>query len=132
MHISLSQKILIALSIPVLWIFFGLFGILPMGNFPNTANAEWQAVFLTNNQTYFGRLENYNYGYVKLTNVYYLRAGGNLQQGGAGAEDNLSLVKLGGELHGPEDVMYIRKDSILFWENMKDSARVVGLIRSSR
>jgi hypothetical protein len=126
-----TQRILIVLTIPVMWVFLGLFGMLPIGNFPHSTDSEWQAVFLTNNQTYFGKLENHNFGYVKLTNVYYLRAGGNLQDG-SGGEDNLSLVKLGGELHGPEDAMYIRKDSILFWENMKDSSRVVGLIRSSR
>ncbi len=126
-----SQNKLLVISVAVLlWGFLGLFGFFPIGNFPNAADSEWQAVFLNNNQTYFGKLENVNFGYVKLTNVYYLRAGGNLQEGSTSA-DNVSLVKLGGELHGPEDAMYIRKDSILFWENMKSEARVVQLIRSA-
>jgi hypothetical protein len=134
-YISSQNKLLLtAVAIPVfivLFVFLGLFGFVPAGNFPTDATSEWQAVFLNNNQTYFGKLENVNFGYVKLTNVYYLRAGGNLQEGNANSGDNVSLVKLGGELHGPEDVMYIRKDSILFWENMKDTARVVQLIRSA-
>lgn len=126
-----SQNKLLVISVAILFfVFLGLFGFLPIGNFPNATNSEWQAVFLNNNQTYFGKLENVDFGYVKLTNVYYLRAGGNLQEGSIGA-DNVSLVKLGGELHGPEDAMYIRKDSILFWENLKSDARVVQLIRSA-
>jgi hypothetical protein len=91
---------------------------------------NWQAVFLDNNQTYFGKLQDYNYGYVALSNVYYLRSG-DLQRGDE-ATPNISLVKLGGELHGPEDVMYIRKGSIEFWENLRDDSRVVQLIRSMK
>ena len=130
MKTTLTQKLLLVLSLPLLWVFFGLFGAVPVGDFPTDIGTGWQAVFLNNNQTYFGKLENLDHGYVKLTNVYYLRAGGNLQ-GGDDSSQNISLVKLGGELHGPEDAMYIRKDSILFWENMKDNARVVQLIRSA-
>lgn len=126
-----ASKLLVIITAILLWGFLGLFGILPIGNFPNETSAGWQAVFLNNSQTYFGKLEDVNQGYVKLTNVYYLRAGGNLQEGGTEGGD-ISLVKLGGELHGPEDAMYIRKDSILFWENLKDSARVVQLIRTAK
>lgn len=132
MKLITSQKVFVLLTLALFGALLGAYGLIPTGNFPVAATTQWQAVFLNNNQTYFGKLENYNYGYVKLTNVYYLRAGENLQQGGDVKADNLSLVKLGGELHGPEDVMYIRKDSILFWENMKETSRVVGLIRSAR
>ena len=131
MKTTLTQKAFLLLLVPIFWGFLGLFGILPLGDFPTETGTGMQAVFLNNNQTYFGKLENVDRGYVKLTNVYYLRAGGNLQ-GGDDASQNISLVKLGGELHGPEDAMYIRKDSILFWENMKDSSRVMQLIHTAR
>jgi hypothetical protein len=58
--------------------------------------------------------------------VYYLKSASELEQ------SNLNLVKLGGELHGPEDTIYIRKESISFWENMKDSSRVVQSIESAK
>jgi hypothetical protein len=36
----------------------------------------------------------------------------------------VSLIKLGSELHGPEDQMSINRDQILFFENMKNSSKI--------
>lgn len=94
--------------------------------FPPVTASKWQAVFLTGGQVYFGRLSDVGNGYVTLSNVYYLKSASELEQG------NLNLVKLGGELHGPEDTIYIRKESISFWENMKDTSRVVQSIQSAK
>ena len=97
-------------------------------NFPSVSPGQWQAVFLTNNAVYFGKLVNYDNTYVTLTDVYYLRTASDLEGSGA---TSLNLIKLGGELHGPEDVMYIPKTNVLFWENMKDSSQVVQTIMSA-
>jgi len=40
-------------------------------------------------------------------------------------------VKLGSEIHGPEDLMIINRAQILFVENLKPSGRVSQAIRSS-
>jgi hypothetical protein len=45
---------------------------------------------------------------------------------------NLSLAKLGSELHGPEDVMYLERRQVLFWENMKDSSQVTQAIKEAK
>ncbi len=101
-------------------------------NFPWVSSSKWQAVFLSNGQVYFGHIKPlWNREYVSLTNIYYLQVLQPLQQGQTGAAPNINLVKLGGELHGPEDVMYIPRDKILFWENMKADARVVRAIEQS-
>ena len=104
----------------------GLLGMAPSQSFPAVPENTWQAVFLENDQVYFGRLSDSGAGYVTLSNVYYLKEASDLQQ------SNLNLVKLGGELHGPEDVIYIRKESITFWENMKSNSRVVQSIENAR
>ena len=98
--------------------------------FPGADRAKWQAVFLANNQVYFGHVKSASRDYIALTDVFYIRAVQPLQQGSEVPPPQLSLVKLGNELHGPEDVMYIPKDNILFWENMKDDAQVVQAIRN--
>jgi len=85
---------------------------------------KWQAVFLTNGQVYFGHLNPYFGSYAKLTNIYYLQVTQQLQPPDQPVPD-IRLVKLGGELHGPEDVMYIMRDQILFWEYLRDDSRVV-------
>lgn len=113
----------------VIVMFFVAFvlGVYPFRQFPHVSGEKWQAVFLTNNQVYFGKLRNLNAQYVALSDVYYLRTASDLNGGG-----NLNLIKLGGELHGPEDEMYIPKTQILFWENMKSSSRVVQSINNAQ
>ena len=100
-------------------------------SFPSVEAAKWQAVFLSNNQVYFGKLQNLDEGYVTLSDVYYLQTASELQQAQS-AGSNLNLIKLGGEVHGPEDTIYIPKSSVLFWENMKDTSRVVQTINSTK
>ena len=95
-------------------------------SFPAVPNDKWQAVFMQNGQVYFGKLANLDSQYVALTQVYYLKEASDLQQ------SNLNLVKLGGELHGPEDAIYIPKSQISFWENMKDTSRVVQSIEGAK
>ena len=99
-------------------------------DFPKVDKNKWQAVFLNNNQVYFGHMKNEGGGYIALTDIFYLRAAQPLQQGSQ-SEPQLSLVKLGSELHGPEDVMHIPKNVILFWENLKDDSQVVQAIRAN-
>lgn len=94
---------------------------------------EYQALFLTSGQVYFGKLSKVNNDYVKLTNIYYLQvtsAGSQttVQPGQSSANQQVSLAKLGNELHGPEDVMYVARDQVLFWENLKSSGKVVQAI----
>jgi hypothetical protein len=97
---------------------------------PDTLEGRYQAVFLSDGQVYFGKLSNHNASFTELRNVYYLKYGKELQQGGADVQSqNLNLVKLGGEVHGPEDMMYIAKDKILFIENLKEGSSVVQAIK---
>ncbi len=99
----------------------------------------YQAVFLTNGQVYFGRLAGQDESTMTLKDIYYLQvvqpplqgqqqAG---QQGAAAAQQQpqISLVKLGSELHGPVDEMHIYKNQVLFYEDMKDDGKVAQAIK---
>ena len=99
-------------------------------DFPSIPKDSWQAVFLDNNQVYFGKLSDINKQYVSLTNVYYLRTADSLT--GDKAVQGINLVKLGGELHGPEDLIYIPKTKIMFWENLTAKSSVVKTISASK
>ena len=91
--------------------------------------AEYQAVFLTNGQVYFGKLTDLGNAYVTISDIYYLQVQQSLQQGSAGnTSSQVSLAKLGSELHGPEDKMHIASDQVLFWENMKNDSKVTQAI----
>lgn len=102
---------------------------------------QFQAIFLTNGQVYFGKISSIGTDYLKLGNVYYLQVQQSVQpstdnkatnQSTNSANQNLSLAKLGGELHGPEDNMYIAQKQVLFWENMKDDSQVVKAIKAAQ
>lgn len=96
---------------------------------------EYQAVFLTNGQVYFGKLSNPNSDYISLDDIYYLQVQSSVQPDANKSSDQnpqVSLAKLGSELHGPEDHMAINKSQVLFWENLKDSGKVVQAIKSNQ
>jgi len=94
---------------------------------------KYQAVFFTNGQVYFGKLQAFNNDYLKMTDIYYLQTQSTdstdkkLQQASSD-QNNVQLIKLGSEIHGPEDQMVISKDQVLFYENLKADGKVAQSI----
>lgn len=114
------------------WLFLILAAVLVWswwsGSLKLWGGGEYQAVFLDNNQVYFGRLASTGLQYARLTEIYYLQVNQALQPRGQGAQPAVNLVKLGGELHGPMDEMLINRDHILFYEDLKEDSQVVRAI----
>jgi hypothetical protein len=93
---------------------------------------QYQAVFLTNGQVYFGKVAHVDASYLKLADIYYLQVQQTVQPKDSSSNSNnqqVSLAKLGGELHGPEDVMYISRQQVLFWENLKEDGKVAKAVK---
>lgn len=94
--------------------------------------SEYSAVFLSNGQVYFGVLDKGREGNTTLSDIYYLQSyNPPLQQAPteqAVGQPQLSLVKLGNELHGPRDYMEINDDHIVFIEKLKTDSKVVEAI----
>jgi hypothetical protein len=88
---------------------------------PGVKSDKFQAVFLADGQVYFGKLSGVNNRYLKMTDVYYLQTNNQADatKGSSEAQIQPSLIKLGSEVHGPEDEMSIRSDKISYWENLK-------------
>lgn len=108
------------------------------GDQDGTAQEEtlsgYQAVFLTNGQVYFGKLSDVSATYATLNDIYYLQVTqpplqGSQPEGTPQQQPQLSLVKLGQELHGPVDEMKINREQILFYEDIKEDGRVMQAIR---
>jgi hypothetical protein len=89
---------------------------------------QLQAVFLNNGQVYFGNIKSLNSKYIDLTNIYYLRTDSSSTTTTATSGNNISLVKLGCELHGPTDQMIINVQQLTFWENLKSDGQVAKAI----
>jgi hypothetical protein len=89
---------------------------------------KYQAVFLNGGQVYFGKVGEFNSKYMTLSDIYYLRVNQQVQPGSTQSSNDVSLAKLGNELHGPEDKMVINRSEVQFWENLKDDGQVVKAI----
>ena len=105
-------------------------GIFSKDKFAENKN-EWQAIFLSNGEVYFGKIIEQNIYEVVANNIFYLQAKDPLQQGAQVVKQNndIALIKLGKEIHGPTDEIRFNRDQILFLEDMKDDARIVKAIK---
>ncbi len=120
--------ILVVVIVVVCWMMFGD----KLMSKTSVDTEKYQAVFLNSGQVYFGKITE-QHKWLVLTNVYYLQRSNAapLQEGAAAAptESDFKLVKLGSELHGPEDAMYIERSNVWFWENMKEDSKVLQAIK---
>lgn len=93
-------------------------------------SSNYQAVFLVNNQVYFGKLTKINSQYPVLKDIYYLQVNQSIQpiEEGQSSSPDISLIKLGGELHGPTDEMKINREHILLIENLRSDSNLVSAI----
>jgi hypothetical protein len=100
-------------------------------------SSKYQAVFLDNNQVYFGKLHQLHDNSVRLTDVYYLQQQATMAETDKSGKVNQQanstqtpqLVKLGSELHGPEDSIVFSGSQVLFWENLKSDSKVTKAIQ---
>lgn len=90
---------------------------------------QYQAVFLNGGQVYFGKITSLNNKYIAMSNIYYLRVNQTVQPNANNSSANdVSLVKLGCELHGPADQMVINSEQVIFWENLKNDGQVAKAV----
>jgi hypothetical protein len=80
---------------------------------------NFQAVFLTNGQAYFGKLSILNDQNYQLNDVYFLNTNNNNQ-----------LEKLSNaQPHLPEDSMVIPTSSVSLWENLQNANQFNGQLK---
>ena len=80
----------------------------------------YQAVFLANGSTYFGKLQEQGNDWFVLTDVFYLSVSD---------QSGTQLIKRGTEPQGPKEPMIISRQQVLFIENMRDDSDIVTLIK---
>lgn len=110
----------------------GVIVLLATGNKKSEASyvdsSKLQAVFLNTGQVYFGNIKSLNDDYVRLTNIYYLQTSNGNNADASSQNTNVSLVKLGCELHEPLDQMLINSEQVTFWENLGDNGQVAQAV----
>jgi len=87
------------------------------------------AVFLSNGQVYFGSIANETDKVVLLKGIYYIQMASGAKAAMADQSD-VSLLKLGNEMHAPQDWMEINRDQVLFIEQLKPDGKVAKAIET--
>lgn len=139
----IKKSILIVVVLLILALIDAQYGIFSALRSNAQAKGRWQAVFLTNNQVYFGHLSSFGLKYFKLTDVYYIRSAqvpvtpAATPEEGANAtqpqfETRNELVKMTDDAHGPENELYIPKQQILFWQTLRQDSNIVRTIGAAR
>lgn len=128
-----SKKITIII-LAVVIVALALFTTYKMNLFSNKADSSlYYAVFLTNGQVYFGNMKDMSQDEFVLTDVHYLQL-----EGGEGtaqtqlAESRFTLIKMGNEIHGPTDELFINRENVLFYETLRADSKVVDSINQSK
>lgn len=100
-------------------------------------SSRYQAVFLSNGQIYFGKLESFNDESFKITKVYYpeVKSEDSTSEEVDGSEtdsqNSIKLMRVIDGVHGPDDEMIIIKSQILYYENLKADSQVAKLIEQN-
>lgn len=94
-----------------------------------TVNRDtYQAVTLSTDQLYFGKIVNATEDTITLKQVYYLAS--DTASNSAPANNVSTLRPLSKTVYGPEDALYIRKDQIISWQNLSKESQVVKTIQN--
>lgn len=92
----------------------------------NVDGSNYQTVVMADGQAYFGKIGEITKDYISLGDVFYLQ-GQDLENGNT-SQTAARLVKLGCEIHGPQDRMFIYRNQVSYWENLTEGGRVTAAI----
>ena len=120
---SVSGVVRLRLVLIALVLLVGAFAFVEWWDFtlPRIGGARYQAVFLSNGQTYFGRYVDRLGPYVKIEDAFYI-------QQTPGQDDQPAqsrIVRRGSELHQPTRFVLVPKSAILFVEDLRSDSSVL-------
>lgn len=88
-------------------------------------SARHQAVILSNDKVYFGRLSSHSDDFYRLSDAFFLRETRESPE----AEPVRALLPVNREIHAPENSMLIRKDEVVLVENLDKDSPILTEIR---
>ena len=111
----------------VLWGLSHWFGV-----FSGVDRSSYQAVFLTNGQVYFGQLRSSGMGFLLLKDAHYLQIAATPEGTSAVLPVNLNLISIKNQPQGPLGSIYIPRNQIIFWENLKSDSEAIKIIEEQK
>ena len=96
-------------------------------------SSRYSAIFLDNNDVYFGKITKRDSSFITLENTFYLRVTQVAQKDESGKEitiPSLNLVKVGAELHKPKDKIELQITHIIFIQELDPTSEVIKVINN--
>jgi len=90
--------------------------------------ARYQAVILSNDKVYFGRIRDVSSTFFALDDAFFLRE----TREDENAQPQRALLPVNAELHAPENRMLIRKDEVVLVENLAEDSPVMTEIKRQK
>jgi len=109
-------------------LFWGFWG----GGFSGVDQSSYQAVFLTSGQVYFGKLSGTMGSFLTMEETHYLQVASTEGQQPGVPPISLNIISLEIQPHAPSGKMYISRDQVLFWENLKPDSQAVSVIKQQK
>lgn len=128
-----SRKTTIAVIVvaAVLLVVVGFFVIRFFSNTTQIEADKYQFIKLSNNEEYYGKLAVIDSNTLQLTDIFYIKSQDDSstkddkdKKTTAQDQNNLQLIKLGSEVHGPEDKMIINRSQVMFYINLRPDGKV--------
>ena len=90
--------------------------------------SRYQAVILSNDKVYFGKLESVGDDFFRLESAFFLRE----TRDDADAEPVRALLPVNREIHAPDNTMLIRKDEVVLIENLAKDSPILTEIKRQK
>lgn len=81
-------------------------------------------VVMNNGQTYFGYLSDTDKPFVTLRDVYYPQDPASVKNTNQDIKKRVSLFRFGDEVFGPESVMHLNREDIVYFSTMRDNSKI--------
>lgn len=98
--------------------------------------STYQAVYLVNGQAYFGKLQNTNGQFLVMKTPYTMQEVQTPPQPGTEAEatatpeTSTTLIKVSGQVYGPEESIALKSEQVVFWQNLRDDSKVSQALKA--
>jgi hypothetical protein len=123
--------VILTAAVLILGAFIALTFLLPQGQRINSGG--YQVVYMSSGQVFFGKLQNPGGDYLVLKQPY--TAQNVTPVGEAAPKDkqvSTTLLKVSQQTYGPEDVMSLKSDQVLFWQNLRADSKVTKAIEAKQ
>ena len=95
-------------------------------NLQRIDTSAYQAVFLSNGQSYFGKLQNTGGDFLVMKSPYTAQT----VKDSTTSADTTTLLRVKDQVYGPEDSIAIKSSQVTSWQNLRSDSKVTTAIDS--